>query len=220
MADVPPPLPKRDNFYWSDLSVTVSAPPTPSGFAPPPPVPRDQQYFPPSDDAPPPPVPRDATLSHGPPPPAPRDAPPPVPRDNHDSGDSLSHSSDSMMPVQRDSAPLPPSAREHAPSPVAVKRDPAPQAPSTPKTSLGVNMIPVKNSQANSLTPNPPPEKKKSQGLFSSLFGKKKEPHVAQVAGPTNFSHDVHATWDPVNGFQVNCSTTQFSHALTTIFAD
>jgi len=57
-------------------------------------------------------------------------------------------------------------------------------------------MVPIRST-----SPAPEPQKKK-KGFFSR-FGKR-EARKAQVDGPTNFSHDVHATWDPVNGFQID----------------
>jgi len=61
------------------------------------------------------------------------------------------------------------------------------------------------NRDTSASKSQPPPSAKKKKGLFGGLFGKKQNQSTQpQCAGPTNFSHDVHATWDPVNGFQID----------------
>ena len=77
------------------------------------------------------------------------------------------------------------------------------------KTGLNVKMIAI-NRSTDSQPTTPNSRRKDKKGGIRGLFSRKGKSSgkgtgkPAQVDGPTNFSHDVHATWDPVNGFTVN----------------
>jgi len=70
-----------------------------------------------------------------------------------------------------------------------------------------VNTTNVNTTTVNT-TPLPPSsskrEEKKSFGrFFKKIFKGKKEEQEFEISGPTNFRHESHIGWDPVNGFDI-----------------
>lgn len=93
--------------------------------------------------------------------------------------------------------------------PPPINTPPPQQNYSQPPPQPQQTSIPIQQPKSN---PPPPSSqdkkntKKKEGGFFSKIFGgggKKEEEEVHEISGPTNFRHESHIGWDPVNGFDI-----------------
>ena len=101
---------------------------------------------------------------------------------------------------QQSSQHLPPS---RPPPPQHTSQPPPTQTHTPPPTQ---NLSPNTTKAPSSQDGKEKKEKKKSffSSFTSKIFGNKKEEvQTHEISGPTNFRHESHIGWDPVNGFDI-----------------